>query len=123
MHPYKTPAAIVLLVLAGCSHSPEPYPPPAQRESPVVRKPVSLGSFIAMNDPHAGAYIVGDISPTVEAGSWRWTFRRPELQFHVPSAEGWKFAMQFALAGATFQDTGPVTLSVSVNGKALRKQR
>lgn len=110
-------------MFAGCSRSPESYPPPAQSEGPVVSKPVSLGTFVAMSNPHADAYIVGDISPTVEANAWRWTFRRPEMQFHVPSAEGWKFAMEFAVAGATFQDTGPVTLAVSINGKPLRKQR
>jgi hypothetical protein len=116
-------AALFVAVLAGCSCRPSPYPPPEQRAGPEVEKPPLLETFIAMNDPHAGDYIVGGISPTVEAAAWRWTHRRPELQFHLPSADGWTFVMEFAVAGATFEQTGPVTLSVSVNGKALRKQR
>jgi hypothetical protein len=116
-------AAISIAVLAGSSCRPSPYPPPAQREGPEVEKPSPLGPFIAMNDPHADWYIVGGVSPTVEGGSWRWTYRRTELQFQVPSADGWSFAMDFAIAGATFEETGPVTLAVAINGRPVRKQR
>lgn len=123
MYPLRFLLAIIALVSAGCSHSPEPFPPPAQREGPLVQKPASFSAFIAMNDPHADAYILGDISPKVEANAWRWTFRRPELQFQVPSAESWKFVMDFAIAGATFDRTGPVALSVSINGRKLHQQR
>lgn len=111
------------IILAGCASDPGPYPPPQQRSGPEVVKPSRLGSFIAMNDPHADFYVLGGISPTVEAGTWRWTFDRPELQFQLDEAEGWKFVMEFAIAGATFKDTGPVTLAVSVNGTPLDKKR
>ncbi|HWQ55219.1 MAG TPA: hypothetical protein VN442_16150 [Bryobacteraceae bacterium] len=123
MHLIRFLLVIVALVATGCSRSPEPFPPPEQRVGPLVEKPATFGAFIAMNDPHADAYILGDVSPKVEANVWRWTFRRPELQFQVPSAEGWKFVMDFAIAGATFERTGPVALSVSINGRKLQQQR
>lgn len=111
------------VILAGCASYPEPYPPPPQRWGPQVVKPPVVRSFIRMNDPHAEQYIVGGISPTVEAGTWRWAFERPELEFHLEEAEGWKFVMEFALPAATFKDTGPVTLAVRVNDAPLGKMR
>ena len=63
-----------------------------------------------------------DVSPAVES-TWRWTYKRPELQFYLARTENLRFAMDFSIAGATFKDTGPVTLSVFVNGRFLHKQR
>jgi hypothetical protein len=75
-----------------------------------------------MSDPNAEAYILKDVSENVEGGSWRWTYRRPELQFQLP-AGNLIFTMDLMLPLATFRETGPVTLSVLLNGKLLGRRR
>jgi hypothetical protein len=72
-----------------------------------------------MNDPLAGAYIVRDVSATTEGGSWRWTYRRPELRFFLPDTEHLKFVMDFAFPERLFRQTGPVTLTFRINGQTL----
>jgi hypothetical protein len=76
-----------------------------------------------MGDPAANTHIVKDISPTVEGGAWRWTLQRPELRFYLAKAEHLTFVADFALVAEPLAATGPLTLSVLVNGKALGKQR
>jgi hypothetical protein len=119
--PFLTAACIV--VLAGCSRQPDSYAPPEQRRPLPVSQPSFIGPFIDMVNAHADAYIVRDVSPATEGGSWRWTHARPELQFYVTGVENVKYAMDFAIAEATFKETGPVTLSVFVNGTPLHKQK
>ncbi len=82
-----------------------------------------LGSFIAMSDPNADAYILKDVSEAVEGGAWRWTHRRPELRFFLAGSDRRIFMMEFNLPRATFDVTGPVTLSIFVNGKAAGHER
>jgi hypothetical protein len=72
-----------------------------------------------MSDPNADAYILSGISPAVEAGTWRWTNKRPQMRFYLKGIQNLKFAMDFAIADATFTETGPVTLTLSVNDKPL----
>ncbi|HEY1338530.1 MAG TPA: hypothetical protein VGF59_13525 [Bryobacteraceae bacterium] len=74
-----------------------------------------------MEDPAAADYIVRDVAP--EVGFQRWAFRSPELKFRVKSAEGLKFAMDFAVPEVTFRDTGPVTISGGVNGQSIGMMR
>jgi hypothetical protein len=72
-----------------------------------------------MNDPDAARYLVKDISETVEGGSWRWSFRRPEMQFYLQDVEGYRLAVELSLAEATIRDTGPVAVSFFVHGHLL----
>jgi hypothetical protein len=113
---------ILLALLAGCSRDTDWYPPPAQRPSTGPAGP-ALKSFIAMSDPAANAHIVKDISPTLEGGAWRWTLQRPELRLYVTRAEHLTLVVDFALIAEPLAATGPVTLSVLVNGKLLGKQK
>lgn len=78
---------------------------------------------MAMNDPAAESYFVSDISPGLEAGSWRWVYRRPELKFYIEDDSNLKFEMDFAIPEVTLKETGPVTLSVLINEKLLGKFR
>jgi hypothetical protein len=80
------------------------------------RRPV--GSFVYMSDPTAESYFVKDIS-NLEGGSWRWTHQRPELRFWLTSTKKQKFKMIFAIADATMEQTGPITLSIFVNKNLL----
>jgi hypothetical protein len=76
-------------------------------------------AIIAMNDPAAFDYVVKDVSDSLEGGRWRWTFDRPELQFALKNTEKQKLEADFSLADATLKDTGPVTVTFSVNGHNL----
>jgi hypothetical protein len=76
-----------------------------------------------MSDPAADAYIVKDLSDSVEAGSWRWARKRPELRFFLDSVEQMKFKADFSIAETLFRETGPVTISILVNGNLLDKAK
>jgi hypothetical protein len=107
----------------ACGGLPEVYPPPEQRKALEGSDYAYLGHFARMDDPEADAYIVKDVAGFVEGGSWRWTYRRPELRFFVRNPAGLKFSMDFVIADATFRQTGPVTLSILLNGQPLDKMR
>ncbi len=80
-----------------------------------------IGPFVNLNDENADAYIVRDIGKTVESGTWRWAGAHPEIRFYLNSNAGWKLKLDFAIAQTTFDQTGPVTLSVSVNNRLFDK--
>jgi len=82
-----------------------------------------VGSFVSMGDQDADAHILRGVSPAAEAGAWRWTFQRPELQFWLESTARQKLAGDFAIAAETFKVTGPVTVSFYVNGRLLGRQQ
>ena len=109
----------VCILLAACSNAPESFPVPPQRTPPAGSGYAHLGHFINMNDLNVKAYVIGGVSQRLESNTWRWTFRRPELRFFLQSTADLKFRMDFAIAGSTFQQTGPVTLSFFVNDKLL----
>lgn len=74
--------------------------------------------FVMMADPDSGSYIVQGFRAKSE-GEWRWALDHPVLRFVLPETGPLQFAMDFTLPDATFQMTGPVTLSISVNGHPL----
>lgn len=113
--------AAVLLV-AACRTEPEAYPPPMQRSEPSVAAR-TYRHFVAMNDPDAPRYFLRDISPALENGLWRWSGQRPTFRFVLRQVEGLRFTMDFSIAGAILQETGPQTVSVFVNGRLLGRAR
>ncbi len=110
----------LFLTLAGCTSIPDSYAPPMQRRPWLGPEPSAVKHFVNMNDPDADSYIVRDISRTVE-GSWRWTYARPELRFHLATTQGLKFTADLSIAEVTLRQTGPVTLSFLINGHLLDK--
>jgi len=105
----------------GCGNGPGELPPPPQRAAVAARDPGELGNFIRMGDPYADEYIVKDISP--EHGEWRWALAHPELKLRVKNSRHLKFSMEFAIPGATFKVTGPVTVTAYINGKLAGAER
>ena len=75
-----------------------------------------------MADPNAAAYLVQGVADH-GPGTWRWVFDHPVLRFFVPAAPRLQFTMEFTLPESTFRDTGPVTLSISLNGNLLDRLR
>jgi hypothetical protein len=115
-------AALVPLVIlgpAGCSRSPDLFMPPVERKPMRGAEPNRLRAFVAMNDPDAEIHLVGGVNRRLEAGAWRWASARAELQFVTRQARGLRFVADVVVAEATFAQTGPVTLAVSVNGRSL----
>ena len=110
----------LLFLSAGCSRTPDIYQPPIQRK-PLTGPDAHIGQFINMNEPSADAFIVRDISRTTEAGSWRWAYRHPQLRFYLRNVDRLHFVMDVGLAENTFRETGPVTLTVQINGHDFDK--
>ncbi len=116
-------AAAATLMLAACKSIPDTYAPPVQRKPLEGPDDTALRSFVNMNDPEAEAYVVRDVSKTLESGTWRWTGPRPELRFSLSATANQKLRVDFAIAESTFRQTGPVTLTFTVNGNLLDKVR
>jgi hypothetical protein len=109
---------LLFCVLAGCANIPDSYAPPMQRKPLTGSEPSAVGAFVNMGDPNAGAYIVRDITDSVE-GNWRWVRKRPELRFFLESVDNLTFKADFTVPGVILKDIGPVNISIFVNGKLL----
>jgi hypothetical protein len=102
------------LALAACSRGPHSYPVPEQRK-PILKRSITM---IPMDDPDADSYIVKDIAQASKGLYWRWTFDRPELAISLQQAVNLRVAMDFGIVADTFKTTGPVTVTLFVNGRA-----
>jgi hypothetical protein len=105
--------------LAACANIPDSYAPPVQRKPLTGADPSPVGRFVHMAQADADSYIVRDVTAASEAGAWRWTRKRPELRFFLESTDHVDFKADFSIADATFKDTGPVSVSVFINGNLL----
>ena len=103
--------------LCGCGNLPELYAPPPQR--PVFEAPISGVRVLNMADADAETHFVQDISPSLEANTWRWTGKRPAIRMFPGTTQKLNYAIDFAIPGATFTQTGPVTVSFFVNEHLL----
>jgi hypothetical protein len=74
-----------------------------------------------MNAPNADLYIVRDIAPVVESGTWRWALQHPELRFFLEQTAGLRFSLDLAVPEITFRHTGPVTISIRINGHPFQE--
>ncbi len=118
----RTLALLSMALCAGCTRLPDSFPPPAQRAPLTLPLRGALGYFLSMADPNADAYLVKDVA-TEGPGTWRWVYDHPVLRFFVPDVPRLKFAMDFAIPERTLRETGPVTLTFTVNGKLLDRLR
>lgn len=114
--------AAAALLIAACRFEPEAYPPPIQR-SDTLTPARPYRHFISMNDPDAMRYCLRDVSPALENGLWRWSGERPTFRFVLRQIEGLRFTMDFSIAGAVLEQTGPQTVSIFVNGRLLGRAR
>ena len=108
-------------LLCGCGHLPEPYAPPAQR--PFFEAPLEAARVLNMADAGVEGHFIQDISAELEGNTWRWTGKRPTLRLHLKSNQKLVYSIGFAIAGSTFEKTGPVTLSFFVNDHLLDRVR
>ena len=111
-----------MVLCTGCTRLPESFPPPEQRVALTVPQSGGLGYYLSMADPNADAYLVKGVA-TEGPGTWRWVYDHPVLRFFVPDVPRLKFAMDFAIPERTLRETGPVTLTFTINGKLLDRLR
>jgi hypothetical protein len=116
---FRLSILLPLFFLSGCANIPDSYAPPVQRKPLGGTEPNPIGHFVNMGDLNATAYIVKDVADGAEAGSWRWARKRPELRFFLDTIENLSFKADFSIAGTLLSETGPVTISIFINGNLL----
>jgi hypothetical protein len=112
-----------LLLLPACRPPGDWQPLPFQRPALTANDESVLRSFVRMSDPEAPRHFLGGISSSLEAGSWRWTRKRPELKLFVRPGSVGRLRVEFAVAEDTFRETGPVRVAFFVNGSRAGEQR
>jgi hypothetical protein len=75
-----------------------------------------------MADPNADAYLLQDVAER-GPGTWRWTYSHPVLRFWIPASPHLRFVLDYAVPERTFRETGPVTLTIHINGELLDRHR
>ena len=107
---------LALLAASACDRARE-YPIPEQR--PEVGEAQMPGARVLnMDDPGVTTRFVRDISPEL-ATTWRWGFERPAVRIKVRGVARLKYVIDLSLPEITFKDTGPVTISFTVNDHLL----
>lgn len=77
--------------------------------------------MVNMDDSDAAAHFVRDIYDS--GTSWRWTRQSPAVKLKIRSLESLKYTVDFTVAEVTFKDTGPVTITFTVNDHVLDRVR
>ena len=106
------------LIECACQNMPGPYAPPVQRQPLEDFRPYRMSAVVNMSDEDAKQHFVKDIT-WLDAGSWRWTGKRPTVQVRVRSVDKLRYTIDFAIVEATLRTTGPVTISFLVNDRVL----
>lgn len=119
----KRAAGIVwaALALSSCREPALEYPPPEQRPALEDYK-APAARVVNMDDGDVMQRAVRDLS-AVAAANWRWTGERPAVRVRVRSNENLKYVIDFTLPELTFKDTGPVTVTFTVNDHVLGRAR
>ena len=116
-----------LFLLAGCTHQPEAYAPPAQIVLPSGPEPlVAVSSdplVVAMSDPDASTRIIADVFPAEPGAEWRFTGPHPKFRLQLEHVSPLNFYMRFDNSIESVRDWGPVSFSITINGNSFRSQR
>ncbi len=116
------PLLLVILLGPGCSLPPAEYPIPVQQSSDF--SPAEMERpFVDVRDVNAREYVVKDISAGPEDAPWRWTFEHPELRFALNTTRGLRFTADIGVTDGILRQTGPIVISVRVNGRLLGQVR
>jgi hypothetical protein len=75
-----------------------------------------------MSQPDSDSYVVSGMRAKSE-GPWRWANSRPVLRFYVPEVGRVRFRMDCTFPEGIFAQTGPVTLTVTLNGQVFDRVR
>lgn len=117
------PAAIVIvaiIALLNCTETPkylrlpQQYHPTNQGDSIPDAPLLVLGPNTIPEDETTNGLLDND-SP------WPWSNEHPSFRCFLRDRGPWQFALEFAAAGVTLKDTGPITVSVSINNTPFSK--
>jgi hypothetical protein len=70
----------------------------------------------------AARHYLRDIEQGAEPTRWRWTAEKPVFLFYAPARAGVRFKMDFVIHSLTFKQTGPLRMTVRINGKELGRR-
>jgi len=96
-------------------------PSACKRKKNAVHGPMST---VAMNDAGAASQLKSGFYG-IEGGSWRWTARNFSVALLQPAGsaqKGSRLHLKFTLPDAVINQVGPMQLSASVNGAALKPE-
>lgn len=119
--PMRWIAIGMMLALCSCSEPVLEFAPPEQRP-PIGEYRSAAARVISMDEPDAPRRFVRDISEAA-AANWRWTGQSPAVRIRVRSTENLKYVIDFTIADATYKETGPVTVTFTVNDHVLDRVR
>lgn len=92
---------------------------PEQRPESSGKDPAETPHFVHMSEPRADSHIVKDIAKGPGAGWRRWAGASPELMFRLDAGKRWNVESVLSIPDAVRAQTGPVRLSVRVNGQEV----
>lgn len=92
-------------------------------QRPFFETPPEAARILNMADADAESHFVHDIDAALQGNTWRWTGKHPTVRLHLNSRQKLVYSMDFVIAESTFQQTGPVTLSLFVNDHLLDRVR
>lgn len=110
---------IPAILLCACGPSLVPLPP--QQPLAQAEDPPDYRFLVRMVVPSADKRIVKDIGGN--AALFRWTAGEPSIKVKLPDSGPWVAQIEFAIAEATWKETGPVTVSIAMNGRELGSSR
>ena len=105
-------------ILSSCASRPASYPPPPQYPG---GRHSDLDMLLQVGRPNWQRAVVRDMPRDSQIGGW--TGAHPAFQFTLSSVENLDFYLSFAVNERTFRDTGPVTLTVRINGEVIDKPK
>ena len=89
------------------------HPPRIGEPAPCGISAGKMSAFAKMTEPAGKSQVARGMVP----GDNVWAFNRVLLFFRVQQTENVKFAMRFGVHSDVFSHTGPITVSIRINGK------
>ncbi len=114
--------SVSLLLLSACARREKPRLVPLPHQLSLAAAPdlPHEPSFVEMAEGRSGRFIVRQI---FGEGAERWTGPNPAMRFDLPSPGAWTAAVRFRAAEKSLKETGPITIRLFVNGRAVGQTR
>lgn len=109
----------ILLSLSACE--PRLIPLPEQQPEIVASDPPDVRYLVRMAAPRPDQRIVKDISGLSTRS--RWTGPNPTVGLKLPDSGPWVARVEFLIHDTTWRTTGPLTVTLYLNGQRLLETR